>query len=49
MKKTILPIGLNKHQYDYLKQKCNGESMAAYIRKLIENEMFKSKGEGDGR
>lgn len=43
MAKKILPVSLEQKQYDHVKKKSGNESMAYYIRKLIEDDMRKKK------
>lgn len=50
-RKIILPIGLESYQDDHARQQVKAgkfESLAAYIRKLIDDDMFKCKGDLDG-
>lgn len=41
MAKKILPIGLEEDQYNHVKKKSGNDSMAWYIRKLIQEDMKK--------
>lgn len=41
MAKKVLPISLTENQYKFVKESAGSESMAAFIRKLVEKEMKK--------
>lgn len=41
MAKKVLPISLTEKQYKFVKESSGSESMAAFIRKLVEKEMKK--------
>lgn len=43
MAKKILPVSLEETQYDYIKKRSENESMAHYIRKLINEDMKRKK------
>ena len=50
-RKVILPIGLEVYQDDHARLQVKSgkfESLAAYVRKLIDDDIFKSKGDDHG-
>lgn len=49
-KKKIIPIGFDSHQEEFLQSKKSDDvSIASYVRKLVEDEMFKEAGDKDDK
>lgn len=44
MKKKQFPIGFTTEQMEYLKEVSGGEAIAAYVRKLVNEDMKRNKG-----
>ena len=49
-KKKIIPIGFDLHQEKFLQSKKSEDvSIASYVRKLVEDEMFKEAGDDNDK
>lgn len=49
-RKEVIQIGFDNHQMDFLRTKKSEDvSIASYVRKLVEDEMFKEAGDDNDK